>query len=164
VWITAICTDTRRSSWSTVTPRWPAGSGWPGVSLARAGHFAERLSDSRSPTPPQPGGPAVHAVLRRYHTATNAPIPANFFHVDVRERVAQTRTHPRRRRPQTLGRAQGRARAVRHGWVPQSVVGVRIRFSTDPEFRKVVMSVEGRQSVTGVLNKLVCPDVEILRS
>ena len=57
----------------------------------------------------------------------------------------------------------GRVRPVR-GWVPRSVVGVRIRFSTDPEFGKVVMSVEGRESVTGVLNKLVYPDVEIRRA
>jgi hypothetical protein len=57
----------------------------------------------------------------------------------------------------------GRARPV-HGWVPRSVVGVRIRFSTDPEFGKMVMSVEGRESVTGVLNKLVYPDVAIRRT
>ncbi|MGW5715311.1 hypothetical protein ACWEVP_04030 [Amycolatopsis sp. NPDC003865] len=57
----------------------------------------------------------------------------------------------------------GRVRPVR-GWVPQAVVGVRIRFSTDPEFGKMVMSVEGRESVTGVLNKLVYPDVEIRRA
>lgn len=57
----------------------------------------------------------------------------------------------------------GRVRPVR-GWVPRSVVGVRIRFSTDPEFGKMVMSVEGRESVTGVLNKLVYPDVEIRRT
>ncbi len=56
----------------------------------------------------------------------------------------------------------GRVRPV-HGWVPKSAVGVRIRFSTDPEFGKVVMSVEGRESVTGVLSKLVYPDVEIRR-
>lgn len=57
----------------------------------------------------------------------------------------------------------GRVRPVR-GWVPRSVVGVRIRFSTEPEFGKMVMSVEGRESVTGVLNKLVYPDVEIRRA
>jgi hypothetical protein len=57
----------------------------------------------------------------------------------------------------------GRVRPV-HGWVPQSAVGVRVRFSTDPEFGKMVMSVEGRESVTGVLNKLVYPDVEIRRA
>lgn len=57
----------------------------------------------------------------------------------------------------------GRVRPVR-GWVPKSVVGVRIRFGTDPEFGKMVMSVEGRESVTGVLNKLVYPDVEIRRA
>ncbi|SEF37132.1 hypothetical protein SAMN05421837_112245 [Amycolatopsis pretoriensis] len=57
----------------------------------------------------------------------------------------------------------GRVRPVR-GWVPQSVVGVRIRFSTDPKFGKMVMSVEGRESVTGVLNKLVYPDVEVRRA
>ncbi len=57
----------------------------------------------------------------------------------------------------------GRVRPVR-GWVPKSVVGVRIRFSTDSEFGKMVMSVEGRESVTGVLNKLVYPDVEIRRT
>jgi hypothetical protein len=57
----------------------------------------------------------------------------------------------------------GRVRPVR-GWVPKSVVGVRIRFSTNAEFGKMVMSVEGRESVTGVLNKLVYPDVEIRRS
>src|SRR4051812_80302 len=57
----------------------------------------------------------------------------------------------------------GRVRPVR-GWVPHSVVGVRVRFGTDPEFGKMVMSVEGRESVTGVLNKLVYPDVEIRRA
>jgi hypothetical protein len=57
----------------------------------------------------------------------------------------------------------GRVRPVR-GWVPKSAVGVRIRFSTDPEFGKMVMSVEGRESVTGVLNKLAYPDVEIRRA
>ncbi|GLY38986.1 hypothetical protein Amsp01_050100 [Amycolatopsis sp. NBRC 101858] len=57
----------------------------------------------------------------------------------------------------------GRVRPV-HGWVPKSAVGVRIRFSTDPAFGKVVMSVEGRESVTGVLNKLAYPDVEIRRA
>src|SRR4051812_36463545 len=51
-----------------------------------------------------------------------------------------------------------------HGWVPKPVVGVRVRFGTDPEFWKMVMSVEGRKSVTGVLNKLVYPDVEIRRA
>jgi hypothetical protein len=56
----------------------------------------------------------------------------------------------------------GRVRPV-HGWVPCSAVGVRIRFSTDPEFGKMVMSVEGRESVTGVLNKLTYPDLEIRR-
>lgn len=56
----------------------------------------------------------------------------------------------------------GRVRPVR-GWVPRSVVGVRIRFGTDPEFGKMVMSVEGRESVTGVLNKLSYSDVEIRR-
>jgi hypothetical protein len=39
--------------------------------------------------------------------------------------------------------------------VPKSVVGVRVRVSTDEGFGKMVMSVEGRESVTGVLNKLV---------
>ncbi|MEV6644493.1 hypothetical protein [Amycolatopsis sp. NPDC051371] len=57
----------------------------------------------------------------------------------------------------------GRVRPVR-GWVPRAAVGVRVRFSTDPEFGKMVMSVEGRESVTGVLNKLVYPDVEIRRA
>ncbi|RSM43229.1 hypothetical protein DMA12_19560 [Amycolatopsis balhimycina DSM 5908] len=57
----------------------------------------------------------------------------------------------------------GRVRPV-HGWVPMSAVGVRVRFSTDAEFGKMVMSVEGRESVTGVLNKLVYPDVEIRRA
>jgi hypothetical protein len=57
----------------------------------------------------------------------------------------------------------GRVRPV-HGWVPKSVVGARVRFSTDLEFGKMVMSVEGRESVTGVLNKLVYPDVEIRRA
>jgi len=50
-----------------------------------------------------------------------------------------------------------------HGWVPRSAVGVRIRFGMDSEFGKMVMSVEGRESVTGVLNKLTYPDVEIRR-
>ena len=57
----------------------------------------------------------------------------------------------------------GRVRPVR-GWVSRSVVGVRIRFGTEPEFGKMVMSVEGRESVTGVLNKLLYPDVEIRRA
>ncbi len=57
----------------------------------------------------------------------------------------------------------GRVRPV-HGWVPRSVVGVRVRFGTDSEFGKMVMSVEGRESVTGVFNKLVYPDVEIRRA
>ncbi|MGW4524974.1 hypothetical protein [Amycolatopsis sp. NPDC004378] len=56
----------------------------------------------------------------------------------------------------------GRVRPVR-GWVPKSAVGVRIRFSTEPEFGTMLMSVEGRESVTGVLNKLSYPDVEIRR-
>jgi hypothetical protein len=56
----------------------------------------------------------------------------------------------------------GRVRPV-HGWVPRSAVGVRIRFGTDAEFGKMVMSVEGRESVTGVLTKLTYPDVEIRR-
>ena len=57
----------------------------------------------------------------------------------------------------------GRVRPV-HGWVPKSVVGVRVRFATDPEFGKMVMSVEGRESITGVINKLVYPQVEIRRN
>jgi hypothetical protein len=57
----------------------------------------------------------------------------------------------------------GRVRPV-HGWVPKGAVGVRVRFGTDPEFGKMVMSVEGRESVAGVLNKLVYPDVEIRRA
>jgi hypothetical protein len=40
---------------------------------------------------------------------------------------------------------------------------VRIRFGTDAEFGKMVMGVEGRESVTGVLTKLTYPDVEIRR-
>jgi hypothetical protein len=56
----------------------------------------------------------------------------------------------------------GRMRPV-HGWVPRSAVGVRIRFGTDAEFGKMVMGVEGRESVTGVLTKLTYPDVEIRR-
>jgi hypothetical protein len=56
----------------------------------------------------------------------------------------------------------GRVRPV-HGWVPKAAVGVRIRFGTDAEFGKMVMCVEGCESVTGVLNKLVYPDVEIRR-
>jgi len=59
------------------------------------------------------------------------------------------------------GHQLGRVRPV-HGWVPKSVVGVR--FNTDEGFGKMVMSVEGRESVTGVLNKLVYPDVEIKRA
>lgn len=57
----------------------------------------------------------------------------------------------------------GRVRPV-HGWVPRSVVGVRIRFSTDDLYGKMTMSVEGRTSITGVINKLVYPEVEIRRS
>ncbi|MFD8493313.1 hypothetical protein [Amycolatopsis sp. NPDC059657] len=57
----------------------------------------------------------------------------------------------------------GRVRPV-HGWVPRSVVGVRIRFSTDDLYGKMTMSVEGRASITGVINKLSYPDVEIRRS
>ncbi|WP_337821964.1 hypothetical protein [Amycolatopsis sp. A1MSW2902] len=57
----------------------------------------------------------------------------------------------------------GRARPV-HGWVPRSVVGVRVRFGTDPEFGKMIMSIEGRESIAGVLNKLSYPQVEIRRA
>ncbi|UKD58567.1 hypothetical protein L3Q65_18190 [Amycolatopsis sp. FU40] len=57
----------------------------------------------------------------------------------------------------------GRARPV-HGWVPRSVVGVRVRFGTDPDFGKMVMSIEGRESIAGVLNKLSYPQVEIRRA
>jgi hypothetical protein len=39
-----------------------------------------------------------------------------------------------------------------------------VRFGTDAEFGKMVISVEGRESVSGVLNELVYPDVEIRRS
>ncbi|WP_232376793.1 hypothetical protein [Amycolatopsis aidingensis] len=56
----------------------------------------------------------------------------------------------------------GRARPV-HGWVPRSVVGVRIRFRTDDQ-GKMIMSVEGRESITGVINKLAYPQVETRRS
>jgi hypothetical protein len=37
-------------------------------------------------------------------------------------------------------------------------------FNTDDDSGKMVMSVEGRESVTGVFNKLVYPDVEIRRA
>ncbi|MGC7096720.1 hypothetical protein ACPZ19_18765 [Amycolatopsis lurida] len=47
-----------------------------------------------------------------------------------------------------------------HGWVPKSVVGVRIRFATEPEYGKMIMSVEGRKSISGVINKLAYPQVE----
>lgn len=57
----------------------------------------------------------------------------------------------------------GRVRPV-HGWVPKSAVGVRIGFSTDDQFGKMTMSVEGRKAITGVINKLVYPQVEIRRS
>ncbi|HWD04389.1 MAG TPA: hypothetical protein VG674_18270 [Amycolatopsis sp.] len=57
----------------------------------------------------------------------------------------------------------GRARPV-HGWVPRSVVGVRVWFSTDPEFGKMTMSIEGRESINGVLNKPSYPQVEIRRA
>ncbi|MET9262642.1 hypothetical protein [Amycolatopsis sp. NPDC004079] len=57
----------------------------------------------------------------------------------------------------------GRARPV-HGWVPRSVVGVRVRFGTDPDFGKMVMSIEGRESIAGVLNKPDYPQVEIRRA
>ncbi|MDI5975487.1 hypothetical protein [Amycolatopsis magusensis] len=53
----------------------------------------------------------------------------------------------------------GRVRPV-HGWVPKSVVGVRIRFATEPDYGKMIMSVEGRKSVSGVINKLAYPQVE----
>lgn len=56
----------------------------------------------------------------------------------------------------------GRVRPV-HGWVPRSAVGVRIRFGTDRDDGKMVMSVEGRKSITGVINKLVYPQVEMRR-
>ncbi|SEE25891.1 hypothetical protein SAMN04489729_6859 [Amycolatopsis lurida] len=56
----------------------------------------------------------------------------------------------------------GRVRPV-HGWVPRSTVGVRVRFSTDEAFGKLTMSVEGRESITGVINKLTYPEVEIRR-
>ena len=51
-----------------------------------------------------------------------------------------------------------------HGWVPKSAVGVRVRFGTDEVFGKLTMSVEGRKSITGVINKLTYPDVEIRRN
>ncbi|WP_410665283.1 hypothetical protein [Amycolatopsis sp. lyj-84] len=57
----------------------------------------------------------------------------------------------------------GRVRPV-HGWVPKGAVGVRIRFSTDEYLGKMTMSVEGRESITGVINKLSYPEVEIRRS
>ncbi|WP_409494715.1 hypothetical protein [Amycolatopsis sp. cmx-11-12] len=57
----------------------------------------------------------------------------------------------------------GRVRPV-HGWVPKSAVGVRVRFSTDEVFGKLTMSVEGRESITGVINKLTYPEVEIRRN
>ncbi|MFJ4099909.1 hypothetical protein [Amycolatopsis japonica] len=57
----------------------------------------------------------------------------------------------------------GRVRPV-HGWVPKSAVGVRLQFSTDEAFGKLTMSVEGRESITGVINKLTYPEVEIRRN
>ncbi len=57
----------------------------------------------------------------------------------------------------------GRVRPV-HGWVPKSAVGVRVRFSTDEALGKLTMSVEGRESITGVINKLTYPEVEIRRN
>jgi hypothetical protein len=57
----------------------------------------------------------------------------------------------------------GRVRPV-HGWVPKSAVGVRVRFSTDEVLGKLTMSVEGRESITGVINKLTYPEVEIRRN
>ncbi|UUV29887.1 hypothetical protein NQK81_34770 [Amycolatopsis roodepoortensis] len=57
----------------------------------------------------------------------------------------------------------GRVRPV-HGWVPKAAVGVRVRFSTDEVFGKLTMSVEGRESITGVINKLTYPEVEIRRN
>ncbi|MFD5248457.1 hypothetical protein ACFWIW_28220 [Amycolatopsis sp. NPDC058340] len=56
----------------------------------------------------------------------------------------------------------GRVRPV-HGWVPKAAVGVRVRFSTDEAFGKLAMSVEGRESITGVISKLTYPEVEIRR-
>ncbi|MFI6031360.1 hypothetical protein [Amycolatopsis magusensis] len=52
-----------------------------------------------------------------------------------------------------------RVRPIR-GWVPKSAVGVRIRFATEPKFGKMIMSVEGRKSISGVINKLAYPQVE----
>jgi hypothetical protein len=65
--------------------------------------------------------------------------------------------------PAVLGFAHqlGRVRPV-HGWVPKSAVGVRVRFRTDG-YGKMIMSVEGRQAVAGVLNKLTYPQVDIRR-
>lgn len=57
----------------------------------------------------------------------------------------------------------GRVRPV-HGWVPRAAVGVRILFSTDRDDGKLIMSVEGRTSITGVINKLVYPQVEMRRN
>ncbi|RSN45283.1 hypothetical protein DMC64_19860 [Amycolatopsis sp. WAC 04197] len=51
-----------------------------------------------------------------------------------------------------------------HGWVPKSAVGVRVRFSTDKALGKLTMSVEGRESITSVINKLTYPEVEIRRN
>lgn len=56
----------------------------------------------------------------------------------------------------------GRVRPV-HGWVSKSAVGVRVRFGTDDVLGKLTMSLEGRESITGVINKLTYPEVEIRR-
>lgn len=56
----------------------------------------------------------------------------------------------------------GRVRPV-HGWVPRPAVGVRVRFRTD-DLGKLIMSVEGRKSTAGVLNKSPYPQVEVIRN
>ncbi len=95
----------------------------------------------------------LHRHLRSHHLRSR-----------VRFELLPTATFdPSPQAVQAFAHQLGRVRPVR-GWVPKSVVGVRIRFGTDSEFGKMVMSVEGRESVTGVLNKLVYPDVEIRRA
>lgn len=60
-----------------------------------------------------------------------------------------------------FGHQLGRARPV-HGWLPSSLSAVRVRFRTDDQ-GKLIMGIEGRESITGVLNRTPYSHVELLR-
>lgn len=60
-----------------------------------------------------------------------------------------------------FGHQLGRARPVR-GWLPSSLTAVRVRFRTDDQ-GKLIMGIEGRESITGVLNRTPYSHVELRR-